>query len=325
MKLRHLPENTEPNYLPAPVASPQYSAADALQLVFDEYSPNTKRAYARIFRNFQDWIGIEKLQELSFLDSLKMLEYKNYLRSEGKKPASINQTMSALKKICEVLTEFGYLEANPFKSSVIRTEKVSGISNKGALRVAQLSAMMEANSRMEYDERLKELIRLRNGLILRFLYLTAARRSEASQLLWENIKQNGSYYVAIIQQTKSGVPQQLKLRNELYFELQQWRQTLSEHEIKVPWVFPSLSYRTMGEAMSGKGVNDVIVRLGKAVGLDISAHYLRHTAITIALDLGEPLQKVQAYARHVSANTTIRYYHDQEVLAKNPTDKLPMI
>ena len=77
--------------------------------------------------------------------------------------------------------------------------------------------------------------------------------------------------------------------------------------------------------MSGKGVNDVVSKLGSAIGLNISAHYLRHTAITLALELGEPLQKVQSYARHASANTTIRYFHDQQFLEKNPTDRLPMI
>ena len=77
--------------------------------------------------------------------------------------------------------------------------------------------------------------------------------------------------------------------------------------------------------MSGKGVNDVFSKLGSAIGLKIAAHYHRHTAITLALELGEPLQKVQSYARHASANTTIRYFHDQQFLEKNPTDRLPMI
>ena len=66
-------------------------------------------------------------------------------------------------------------------------------------------------------------------------------------------------------------------------------------------------------------------RLGQAIGIKISTHYLRHTAITLALELGEPLQKVQAYARHASANTTVRYFHDQQLLEKNPTDTLPAL
>ena len=100
---------------------------------------------------------------------------------------------------------------------------------------------------------------------------------------------------------------------------------LQENNVVTTNVFPSLGFRTMGDKMSGKGINDVIVRLGKAIGLNISAHFLRHTAITLALELGEPLQKVQSYARHASANTTIRYFHDRQLLEKNPTDTLPLI
>jgi hypothetical protein len=40
---------------------------------------------------------------------------------------------------------------------------------------------------------------------------------------------------------------------------------------------------------------------------------------------GEPLQKVQSFARLSSANTTIRYFHDRQLLEKNPTDTLPLI
>ncbi len=301
------------------------SPAEALKLVFEDYKPNTRRAYARVFRDFQKWAGIEEMRDLEKLTSLRILEYKNILKSEGKKASSINQTMSALRKVFKVLAEFNYIGQNPFKSTVIRNEKVSEISNKGALRVAQLNAMIRANEIEPYDARSAALCRRRNGLMLRFLYFTAARRSEVANLKWEDIRQDGPFHVAVINQTKSGIPQRLKIRTELHTELLEWKDILFEYEIYTDWVFPSLSFRTWGKKMTGKGVNDVVVRLGKAVGLDISAHYMRHTAITLALEMGEPLQKVQAYARHSSANTTIRYFHDQEILQKNPTDSLPRI
>jgi integrase/recombinase XerD len=98
-----------------------------------------------------------------------------------------------------------------------------------------------------------------------------------------------------------------------------------QNSIDSAYVFPSLGFRTLAHQMSGKGINDIVSKLGKAIGLNISAHYLRHTAITLALELGEPLQKVQSYARHASANTTIRYFHDRQLLEKNPTDRLPLI
>ncbi len=307
--------------LKKPAASP----AKALELVFGEYSPNTQRAYARAFRDFQEWANIRELNEMENFDPLRMLEYKNFLKSSGKKPATINQTMSALRKVCKVLTEFGYLKHNPFKSSLIRAEKIDSAASKGALQVSQLNAMIEANEIMEYDGRIAPLLRFRNGLVLKFLYLTAARRGEAADLLWNDIVQDGSFQVAILRHTKSGKEQRIKLRKELNEELEEWKIMLQENNVVTTNVFPSLGFRTMGDKMSGKGINDVIVRLGKAIGLNISAHFLRHTAITLALELGEPLQKVQSYARHASANTTIRYFHDRQLLEKNPTDTLPLI
>ena len=307
--------------LKKPAASP----AKALELVFGEYSPNTQRAYARAFRDFQEWANIRELHEMENFDPLRMLEYKNFLKSSGKKPATINQTISALRKVCKVLTEFGYLKHNPFKSSLIRAEKIDSAASKGALQVSQLNAMIEANEIMEYDGRIAPLLRFRNGLVLKFLYLTAARRGEAADLLWNDIVQDGSFQVAILRHTKSGKEQRIKLRKELNEELEEWKIMLQENNVVTTNVFPSLGFRTMGDKMSGKGINDVIVRLGKAIGLNISAHFLRHTAITLALELGEPLQKVQSYARHASANTTIRYFHDRQLLEKNPTDTLPLI
>jgi integrase/recombinase XerD len=298
---------------------------EALKLVFGEYAANTQRAYARAFRDLQEWADILELREMENFDPLRMLEYKNQLKSSGKKASTINQTMSALRKVCKVLTEFGYLKQNPFKASVIRAEKVDTATSKGALQVSQLNAMMEANKVMQYDGRTATLLRCRNGLVLKFLYLTAARRGEAADLRWDDIVQDGAFYVAILRYTKSGKEQRIKLRDELHEELSSWRLLCKQNSIDSAYVFPSLGFRTLAHQMSGKGINDIVSRLGKAIGLNISAHYLRHTAITLALELGEPLQKVQSYARHASANTTIRYFHDRQLLEKNPTDRLPLI
>ena len=307
------------------VNKPSLAPNEALKLVFGEYAANTQRAYARAFRDLQVWADIRELREMEDFDPLRMLEYKNQLKASGKKASTINQTMSALRKVCKVLTEFGYLKQNPFKASIIRAEKVDTATSKGALQVSQLNAMIEANKVMQYDGRIAPLLRFRNNLVLKFLYLTAARRGEAADLRWDDIMQDGAFYVAVLRYTKSGKEQRIKLRHELHQELSSWRSLLHKNNIDSTHVFPSLGFRTLGQKMSGKGINDIVSRLGKAIGINISAHYLRHTAITLALELGEPLQKVQSYARHASANTTIRYFHDRQLLEKNPTDSLPLI
>ena len=304
---------------------PNRSPGHALELIFKEYAPNTRRAYSRAFRDFLNWAQVSDLSGLAEVDPFKLLEFKGHLKESGRKPSSINQTLSALRKIGKLLAEFGYLAHNPFDTSVLRSEKVSPTSSKGALQVAHVHAMLQANATCAYDARRAPLLRTRNALILKFLSFTAARRSEAAGLRWEDLDQDGVYFVARLRHTKSGVEQKLKLRTELYQGLMSWKAMLEEHELSTPWVFPSLGFRTQAQQMDGKGINDVVVRLGRQVGLDISAHYLRHTAITLALELGEPLQKVQAYARHASADTTIRYFHDRQLLEQNPTDRLPPV
>ncbi len=55
----------------------------------------------------------------------------------------------------------------------------------------------------------------------------------------------------------------------------------------------------------------------RAAGFDserLTAHSLRHTAITQALLAGSPLQEVQQFARHSSINTTQVYAHNLDRL-----------
>ena len=199
------------------------------------------------------------------------------------------------------------------------------ISNKTALSLDHLHGMIKANDTIRYEGRYSELIRTRNALLLKFLFYTAARRGELVNLRWNDIQQDGEHTVAVLRETKSGCPQRLKIRSELCVELGAWYKAIRDSGVAFSWIFVSLGSRTLGSPMTGKGINDVVRRLGAEIGIPVSAHTLRHTAITQSLELGEPLHKVQAYARHASANTTIRYWHDRNLLTQNPTDKLPVI
>ena len=63
-----------------------------------------------------------------------------------------------------------------------------------------------------------------------------------------------------------------------------------------------------------------LARLGRRAGLDgvLRPHQLRATAITVALELGQPLHKVQQFARHASPVTTQRYDSNRTNLDDSP-------
>ena len=46
---------------------------EALKLIFGEYAANTQRAYARAFRDLQEWANIKELHEMESFDRDRIL------------------------------------------------------------------------------------------------------------------------------------------------------------------------------------------------------------------------------------------------------------
>jgi integrase/recombinase XerD len=54
----------------------------------------------------------------------------------------------------------------------------------------------------------------------------------------------------------------------------------------------------------------------------LTAHCLRHTAVTLALQAGATIQEVQAFARHANINTTLIYAHNIDRIRDAPERKI---
>ncbi len=85
--------------------------------------------------------------------------------------------------------------------------------------------------------------------------------------------------------------------------------------------------RTTGPVFARNGIRwnrnqatRALHRLGRAANLTgtLRPHQLRATAITIALELGEPLHKVQTFARHQDPTVTQRYNANRQALDGSP-------
>jgi site-specific recombinase XerD len=78
---------------------------------------------------------------------------------------------------------------------------------------------------------------------------------------------------------------------------------------------------TTGGRMRPSQLWELVRRLAAEAGIAewdrLSAHSLRHTGITMALDAGVPLRDVQDYARHRDARTTRRYDHSRDSLDRS--------
>jgi integrase/recombinase XerD len=61
-----------------------------------------------------------------------------------------------------------------------------------------------------------------------------------------------------------------------------------------------------------------VARLGRQVGQQLWPHLFRHTNVTLALDAGAPLDRVQKHAGHADPRTTMRYAQGREQLDASP-------
>lgn len=89
-------------------------------------------------------------------------------------------------------------------------------------------------------------------------------------------------------------------------------------------LFASISDRNNGDRMTTRSISRLIKNALLKADIDdkrLTAHSLRHTAITNALKGGASLQEVKTMARHANINTTLIYSHNLERMA-NPAEKV---
>ena len=78
-------------------------------------------------------------------------------------------------------------------------------------------------------------------------------------------------------------------------------------------LFISLSNNSKGKRMSTRSISGIIKTAMKKAGYNsdrLTAHSLRHTAVTLALLGGQTLEEVQQFARHTRITTTQIYAHN---------------
>lgn len=81
-------------------------------------------------------------------------------------------------------------------------------------------------------------------------------------------------------------------------------------------LFVSMSNNSKGQRLTTRSVSGTVKNRMRAAGFDnerLTAHSLRHTAVTLSLLAGEDLQQVQKFARHANITTTMIYNHSLDM------------
>ena len=93
-------------------------------------------------------------------------------------------------------------------------------------------------------------------------------------------------------------------------------------------LFASHSTKNFGKSLTTRSVSRIVKEALRKMNLDnprLTAHSLRHTAITLSLLGGATPQEARVMARHADINTTLIYAHNINRIKQAPEKKIDEI
>lgn len=262
-------------------------------------TPNTKETYLKGVKVFLEWCNDNNISEVTHAT---LIQYKEDLVAQNKKSATISMYMTALKKL------YKYLETKGIKNiaSDLKGAKQKRNYSKDPLTLDQAKDLLNSIDRTTQEGK-------RNYALIHLLLTTGLRTIEIERANIEDIRNVANNSVLYVMgKGRDTKDEYVKLTYETLKAINEYLDTRTIKSDKEP-LFISLSDRTNGKRLKTRSIRDIIKKAYKKIGINsdkITTHSLRHTAITLSLLGGTPLQEVQQMARHSNINTTMIYAHN---------------
>lgn len=262
-------------------------------------SATTKRGYRAGIRAYMTFLQNRGLTGSTRAD---IVAYKQFLQANYA-PGTVSTRLTPVRGL------YGYLHATtgaPNIAEGIRGAKSTGGHRKDALTAPQVQALLTAAGGNARDY---AIILLMVATGLRTIEVSRAQvgdlRTVAGKTVlavWGKGRESKDALVIVAAPVEAAIRAYLKERGTV--------------EDTAP-LFPSTSNRNAGGPMTTRAISRLVKGYLMDAGLTstrLTAHSLRHTAVTLALLGGASLQEAQTMARHANITTTQVYAHNIERL-----------
>jgi integrase/recombinase XerD len=257
-------------------------------------SPQSQRAYETDIRHFVAFVRGLPISQVQLndidirtvtLDDVQ--DFADRLEHSRYSTSTCSRRLSAIKSLLSFGSKCGYLPVNV--GTALSTPKLENRLAERILTELQVMSMIA----LEPNDR--------NRLLIRFLYISGCRVSEASNLRWRHLKPNGECGQAALH-GKGSKTRFVILPKDLYQQLLALRSDAGEDDP----VFVSRKHC----ALQSDRISKIVRAAGERIGIKrVSPHWLRHAHASHSLDRGAPIQLVQNTLGHASVATTSKYLH----------------
>jgi len=290
------------------ISSRPASLDDLIQsfLADHDVKASSKATYGRSLRQFVLWLQeTGRAERMATLTREDILAYRDSLATAGRSAYTISTYLTAVKQL------YQWLEGKKLYPDItkgVKSAKKPRGFRKDILSDEQLQKMLATVDRSTLEG-------LRDYALINLLARTGLRTVEAARAEVQDIRQEPG-----LQRGERVLWIQGKGRDEkddfvllTRPALQPLKDYLQARGSNSGPLFCSHSDRNYGQPLTTRSISRIVKEAMRRVGLDdkrLTAHSMRHTAISLAVLGGASLQQVQAMARHSDPKTTLVYFHN---------------
>lgn len=268
---------------------------------------SSKATYQRSLRQFVLWLQeTGRAERMASLTREDILAYRDSLDAAGKSSYTISTYLASVRQL------YQWLEAKKYYPDItkgVKAGKKARGFRKDILSDEQIKNMLATVDR-------STLKGLRDYALISLLARTGLRTVEVARAQVRDLRQEPG-----LQKSERVLWIQGKGRDEKDDFVLLTRPALQALKAYLEArrasssapLFCSHSDKNYGQPLTTRSISRIVKESMRRIGLDdkrLTAHSMRHTAISLAVLGGASLQQVQAMARHSDPKTTLVYFHN---------------
>lgn len=275
-------------------------------IAFIDAAPETIRAYTGHLRQFIRYLADNGITQPT---RETVIAYREELKTRCK-ATTVQNYIEALKLFFDWTAQAGLY---PNIADHVKGAKISKEHKKDFLTSEQAAAVLEAIDRSTPQG-------LRDYALIALTITGGLRVVEAHRANIEDLGKAGNATALYIQgKGREDKADFVKVPIEVEKALRAYLKSRDRPDPQQP-LFTSLSHNSKGQRLSKRSISGIIKQRLVNAGYDserLTAHSLRHSAVTISLLEGNSLQETQQFARHKNLTTTQIYAHNLDRAKSN--------
>jgi len=293
-----------------PIAEIPDMPIDVLAMLLeDKRSPQTRRAYQADIRYFfTQALGCEPTREnmRQFLSLRQpqalalVMQWKALMIQGGLKEATINRRLASVKSLIRYARKLGQCE---YGLEDVQGEKVKGYRDTTGISQEEFKRVLAIADRSTQQGK-------RDFAILLLLWTNALRRGEVAKLVIGDFD-HSTRTLWVLGKGKGTSKERVEVPRATAEAIATWLSTRSAAALKADSpLFTALDFQHIGHQLTGDMISKLVAKYCHKAGISkqMSAHRIRHSSITAALDASEGnVRKVQKLSRHAKIETLMLY------------------